>query len=743
MSSSGWRRPQGAATQGDRGLRNAFSSLEFHYTEDSGSDNSDNNRLRPRALHVAKSFPPPTSVGDADDESQSFSGSGPSNSDGMTGRDNTGTDTSFTQEISNQEQIPQPLSNPEAIQDASGLAHGWDAQSCYPPEACVFVANLSQHYDDLTITSAVTKAFNEYGTVYVKIKRNKHQMPFGFAQYTKPADAENALAHLRGVEILGRPVRVERCNANLVFLVLRRDGSKVHHEEARSLLAPFGHIAKVEEIDTAIQGRLGFRNAVRVHFQMFDPQRNVIKGVGDNAEFLVVNYDFKVAQDASERDPTDITFMMAYDKDRRSAFIGNLPSHTTEFLVGELASKGGPIVDIKLKQSVENGTGFATFFAFVEFERPDGPDANGLRIGDNVLRVERKRTKPLPAATAPSTGPFGSVPPKRPHRRNASTFVTPCNEPAPTRRARGHLRSTSVRDVGGAKVSDFSMGAWPPKDESSPYEPSHSKTQQSASQQPNSFKRSSSYRQSSVYQPSYIELQGPQSPYQETSYRKPTYTGSEYQQMQYQRLQDEQAQASLQMSPHQRTHDLEILQPEPLRIPARGLLAFDETAAMGLPAMGPSAMGPPPMPADAPLASANNFRPSVHWAASPAVSSTASSDFDRNRNPYLSNAHRASTLGPSFGQRIAGHRSGPRRSVTNLFSSTEDAANRAKLALEESDDDNIQRTLAKYIQHANSQNITKAAEDAKKKAAEDATRKAFETAADLAKETAIANEEAA
>ncbi|RSL88190.1 hypothetical protein CDV31_016111, partial [Fusarium ambrosium] len=222
----------------------------------------------------------------------------------------------------------------------------------------------------------------------------------------------------------------------------------------------------------------------------------------------------------------------------------------------------------------------------------------------------------------------------------------------------------------------------------------------------------------------------------------PTYTGSEYQQMQYQRLQDEQAQASLRLSPLHQT-DLEILQPEPLRIPARGLLAFDETAAMGPPAMGPPAMGPPPMPTDAPLASLNELRRSVRWAPSPAVSSTASSDFERNRNPYLSNAHRASTLGPSFGQRIAGHRSGARRSVTNLFSSTEDAADRAKLALEESEDDNIQRTLAKYIQHANNENIFKAAEDAKKKAIDDATHKAFKIANDLAKETAIANEEAA
>ncbi|KAJ4231077.1 hypothetical protein NW759_003058 [Fusarium solani] len=720
MSSSGWRRPRGAARHGENQLRNAFSALDIHRTADSGSDSSDD-QIRPRALHVAKSFPPPVSFGDADDESQSFSGSGPSNSDGMTGRDNAGTDTSTTQEISNQEQISRPLINPEVTQNASGQE--WDAQSCYPPEACVFVANLSQNYDDLTLMSAVTKVFNQYGTVFVKIKRDKRQMPFGFAQYTKPEDAEKALANLRGVEILGRPVRTERCNANLVFLVVRRNKGLVYHEEARDLLSPFGAIAKIEDLDSATQERLGLSPAVRVRFEKFDPRRDVIKGVGDNTAFVIINFDFKVAQDPSERDPTDVTCMDHLERDSRSIFLGSLPAHTSDFLVRELASAGGTIVNVQLKQSVDGSNGMPTYYAFVEYDHPNGPDKAISKIGGTSLRCERRRSRVTPTAPAASTGPYGTVPPNRPHRRNASAFatafVTPRNEPgSQTRRSKGHQRSASVYNdvLAGPKTLDFSMGAWPPKDES-PYEPqSQPKTQ--------SFRRSSSYRQSSAYQPSYIELQSGQSPYQETSFRKPTYTGSEYQQMQYQRLQ---------ASPLYQAQSPEILQPEPLRIPTRRLFDLEETTAMR----------PPAIPTYTPLTSPNKLKPSVHWAPSPAVSSTGSSDFEGNRNPYLSNAHRASTLGPSFGQRMAGHRSGARRSVTNIFPSIDDAVTRAKSALEETEDAKIQSTLAKYIQDANKENIHKAAEDAKKKASEDATRKAFKTAAELAIETAAANEEAA
>ncbi|UPK91931.1 hypothetical protein LCI18_002866 [Fusarium solani-melongenae] len=717
MSSSGWRHPRGAARHGENQLRNAFSALDIHLTADSGSDSSDD-KIRPRALHTAKSFPPPGSFGDADDEPQYFSGSGPSNSDGMTGRDNSGTDTSISQEISNQHQIPQRIVNPEAIQDASGQE--WDAQSCYPPEACVFVGNLSQNYDDLTLMSAVTKVFNQYGTVFVKIKRDKRQMPFGFAQYTQPKDAEKALANLRGVEILGRPVRTERCNANLVFLVVRRNKSVVYHEEARDLLSPFGAIAKIDDLDSATQERLGLSPAVRVHFEKYDPRRDVIKGVGDKTPFVIINFDFKVAQDPSERDPTDVTFLDQAQRDSRSIFLGSLPAHASDFLVRELTSECGNIVNIQVKQSVDGR--MATYFAFVEFDHPNAPD-NGYRIGGTSLRCGRRRAKITPMAPAASTGPYGTVPPKRPHRRNASAFptafVTPRNEPgSQTRRFKGRQGSASVYNdvLAGPKTLDFSMGAWPPKDES-PHEPqSQPKTQ--------SFRRSSSYRQSSAYQPSYVEMQSGQSPYQETSFHKPTYTGSEYQQMQYRRLQ---------ASPLYQAQSPEILQPEPLRIPARRIFDLEETTP--IPAT--------PIPAYAPLASPNMLKPSVHWDPSSAVSSTGSSDFESNRNPYLSNAHRASTLGPSFGQRMAGHRSGARRSVTNLFPSIDDAVTRAKSALEESEDAKIQSTLAKYLQDANKENIHKAAEDAKKKASEDATRKAFNTAAELAIETAAANEEAA
>ncbi|KAM0424858.1 hypothetical protein ACHAPT_009914 [Fusarium lateritium] len=726
MSSSGWKRPQGAAKPAQNTLRNTFSSLSFHDIPDSGSENSENQIRRP-TLSAARSFPTRSSStldGDADDESQSISVSGPSNSDGLTGRDNSGTDTSITQEVANQQQLSRPVNNGNAQGTSSDSPH-WDPQALYPPEACVFVANLSQHYDDLTLQASVTKIFARYGTVFVKIKRDKRQMPFGFAQYTKVADAEKALAGIRGIDIHGRPVRTERCNANLVYLIVRRNSRRVQHEEARALFSPFGAIAIVEDLDVATQKRLHLPPAVRVRFEMFDPRRDVIKAIGNNTPFLILNFDFKMAQDASERDPTDLTFMDMHDKDTRSIFIGCIPIHTDEIVIRDIAATAGKVISVNLRQALETATGMASYFAFVEYERPDVPEKaarllNGMMLNGSALRVERKKPKPLTQARAAPAAPYGTLPPNRPHRRTgsklAAAFTTPVNEGPSSLRARSHNRAASdyASILAGPTTLDFSMGAWPPKEESSPYEqPAYEQPQPVAHHHP------SAYRQ--AYQPSFLEMQSEQSPYQHTSYRQPTYAGSEYQQMQYQKLQHEEALAKLEGTYTQQ--ESQSMQPEPLNIQRRQFAPETSTG-----------MAPPALPAVAPLPSPAKLRPSVHFAPSPvATPSPMMSTATSSDGGYLSYAHRASTLGPSFSQRLAGGRSGPaRRSLSQAFSRPgTEASDRAQTALDQIKDAKTHQTLSMHLQRINEENrADKAAQDAAKKASDEATRKEFKNAVD-------------
>ena len=44
--------------------------------------------------------------------------------------------------------------------------------------------SLSQSESDEQLEHAVTESFQQFGNVYVKIRRDSRQMPFAFAQYT-------------------------------------------------------------------------------------------------------------------------------------------------------------------------------------------------------------------------------------------------------------------------------------------------------------------------------------------------------------------------------------------------------------------------------------------------------------------------------------------------------------------------------------------------------------------------------
>jgi hypothetical protein len=43
---------------------------------------------------------------------------------------------------------------------------------------------LNSQHDEVELEAAVTEVFRKYGTVYVKITRDKKNMPMGFVQFT-------------------------------------------------------------------------------------------------------------------------------------------------------------------------------------------------------------------------------------------------------------------------------------------------------------------------------------------------------------------------------------------------------------------------------------------------------------------------------------------------------------------------------------------------------------------------------
>ncbi|KAK3311435.1 uncharacterized protein B0T15DRAFT_548965 [Chaetomium strumarium] len=274
---------------------------------------------------------------------------------------------------------------------------GVDPQGLYPPSACVFVANLPEGKDDRALEAAVTREFSRFGTVFVKIRREGRGtstgMPYAFAQYTNDEDAKTAVEQGRGIVILGRPCRTEKVKANRTFVMYSRRGDDITTDIAREILEPYGELSKCEPLSLQMQQAMNIPSAVLVEFAKFDPKRDLNSAVRQHDGFRIDAFDVKKKNFISRTD-ADEEFLRKYDVDRRSVFVGNLPSEVDEDEIMDLFSDVGEVLDATIVKRT-NGAGVTKAFGFVEFARADMPDRavqnfNQAVFRGEILRVERK-----------------------------------------------------------------------------------------------------------------------------------------------------------------------------------------------------------------------------------------------------------------------------------------------------------------------------------------------------------------
>ncbi|KAK2929496.1 RNA recognition motif domain [Fusarium oxysporum f. sp. vasinfectum] len=423
MSTPEYRTPHAVAST-NRTLRNAFSALNIHYSgdeEDSESDGSP--RSSPsRPLSNSKSMP---SLVQKDTVAQPGYSSYPYNNTHQAGEGNFDYPVAaeptapimasqeiqpeqvLTGDFMSMNQVVQTVAALPSNMDAfANIPREFDAQAVYPGDACLFVANLPQHVDDVTLRVSLTKHFGKFGTVFVKVKRDRtRHMPMAFVQYTQIKHADVAVHQARGDMIHGRPIRVEKCGGNLSYIIFRKDTRPVHADEARSIFSRHGPVKKVEVLNYDAQTKLAVPPSLLVLYSRFDPKRDVIRDVGPSTPFIIMAFDPKMVQKRSDRPAGDQTFMEMYEKDCRSVFFGGLPHYADEAMVYRLAGICGNIRSVDLRISPDQDGGLPHPWAFVEYDEFDIPDRameefNGKEVEGCILRVERKRTKPTPEAVA-------------------------------------------------------------------------------------------------------------------------------------------------------------------------------------------------------------------------------------------------------------------------------------------------------------------------------------------------------
>ncbi|KAK8024016.1 hypothetical protein PG993_012082 [Apiospora rasikravindrae] len=274
-----------------------------------------------------------------------------------------------------------------------------DAQVFYPASSCVFVANLPESMENIKLERELNDKFGVWGAVFVKIRRDKKNMPYAFCQYTNDRDAAAAMANGAGTIFSGRPCRVEKVRANRTFILRNYVGGVVGLDEARQVLQQHGAIGRLEEISRDIADSHGIHQGILVEFKNYDPDRDIQATFRRHAIYRVVAHDPQRSRHAEPVADSEQTYRRRYEVDQRSIFVGNLPDiDGLEREVRLLAGEIGNVVNVQvIRKEGRPGYGM-NVFAFVEYARAEvaemaAQDLAGRRIFGCRIRVERKETR--------------------------------------------------------------------------------------------------------------------------------------------------------------------------------------------------------------------------------------------------------------------------------------------------------------------------------------------------------------
>ncbi|KAI9703275.1 MAG: hypothetical protein M1836_007841 [Candelina mexicana] len=325
-----------------------------------------------------------------------------------------------------------------------------NAQAILPPSACVFVANLSSVRSDEQLEVSVTQAFQSFGKVYVKIRRDNRGMPYAFCQYETKANADTAVDHGKNKLIDGRRCRTERAKVNRHLYMSKLSGDSIEEREARAQLEHFGAIEAVwypTKTDTVMYQ---LPKGIWIQFAYFQDCRDAQSAFRDDPVFrleqppMPLDLRSRPLRSSASNSPfmrpspsrtgcTPQHPMARKDTDSCCVFVGDLSPNVTQKQLGDLFGNYGRVLSMDLV-SKPSANGFeATVFAFVEFAIPDeaalAVEAMDQQVfHGNRIRVERK--EPVESATRrpyslAHRGPANYASGSPNNRRNVQANISP------------------------------------------------------------------------------------------------------------------------------------------------------------------------------------------------------------------------------------------------------------------------------------------------------------------------------
>ncbi|KKY25366.1 putative rna recognition domain-containing protein [Phaeomoniella chlamydospora] len=278
-----------------------------------------------------------------------------------------------------------------------------NAQGILTPKACVFVANLSNQRTDEQLEESVQQIFGAHGKCYVKIRRDKNQMPFAFVQYETVEAANEAISKCRGAIIDNRPTRCEHAKVNRALYLTRHTGGPISDAEARALLEPYGAIESTSPISIIDQHLFNLPEGIMVQFAYFQDARDAQMALKRHEVYRVAApqaaLDMRgpasiLASPSPRRFRQDFSpYHRRWSNDDASIFIGNLPVDVSEEQLCDKFNGFGQIQSISIVQKpTPHGDGL-NCFAFLSFQAPHQADAATqakIMIKEHPLRIERK-----------------------------------------------------------------------------------------------------------------------------------------------------------------------------------------------------------------------------------------------------------------------------------------------------------------------------------------------------------------